>query len=258
LNGLTAGLSGINNTLSSQILSKLNAMDNFAKTAWSATRADKVLNLINTALILHNAVMLSNSVYYTVTEIIDNVFTTFNITDHEGNDIDVSSWIGNKLQTIIQSIIGVGAYENLSTTLKRGNRIYQASANLLMNVRSIWDSTRNIAELTSENVSIIGNALRKCGVVRENSYGWMPENVNATNGFIKKMQDIQDGLEILEEISSDTLNISQEFTEIDQNRTEFKTAVDNWNSDKNTTEDDNKTEATTFVEPTEEDTEKAE
>ena len=269
--GLNAGLEGVNLLLSKEILAVVKntnqvinhpkygllKIQEFADTAWKATRADKILNVINTALILHNAIMLSNNVAYTITEIVDNVLATFNIKDHEDKDIDVSSWISGKFQAIVTSIIGAENYSQFSTALKKANRIYQASANVLWGIRDIMDSAQNIAELTGENVSIIGNALRKCGVVRENIYGRMPENINASNAFLKRMENIQEGLDMVEEISQDTRDVKETWDEMKDNTKEFDDAVNDWNKDKDTEENNVKKSINNLSEPKESDTEQS-
>ncbi|BAU63033.1 unnamed protein product [Stanieria sp. NIES-3757] len=267
--GLNAGLEGVNLLLSKEILAivkntnqvinhpkyGLLKIQEFADTAWKATRADKILNVINTALILHNAIMLSNNVAYTITEIVDNVLATFNIKDHEDKDIDVSSWISGKFQAIVTSIIGAENYSQFSTALKKANRIYQASANVLWGIRDIMDSAQNIAELTGENVSIIGNALRKCGVVRENIYGRMPENINASNAFLKRMENIQEGLDLVEEVSQDTRDVKETWDEMKDNKKEFDDAVNDWNKDKDKEENNVKKSINNLSEEKESDTE---
>ncbi len=65
----------------------LTAMQNFADTAWKATHADKVLNAVNTALLVHNAMMLSNNLAQTIGEAVNVALDAVGITNSDGTAI---------------------------------------------------------------------------------------------------------------------------------------------------------------------------
>jgi hypothetical protein len=172
LNGLTAGLSGINNTLSSQILSKLNAMDNFAKAAWQTTRIQKVLDALNLALTLHNAAMLSRNLVGSFGDIISA--TTNNILSLIKNEqvqsININETIGNTIENFLKSILGESTYQGVSENFNKYSRIINATANIINSIQSIMAGLAEGLEIMGRYTGKIGNALKKSGAVLENSY----------------------------------------------------------------------------------------
>ena len=70
-----------------------------------------------------------------------------------------------KMTELLSSVIGATNYEALTKKIAAANRIYQSAANVLDLTRSLFDSARNVAELTAENTGKIGNALRESGAV---------------------------------------------------------------------------------------------
>lgn len=196
----------------------------FVTKAWESTKLDKALNLLNTALIVHNAVMLSNSAYYTVTEIIDNILAAFNIKDHEGEDIDTSRLVGNKVRNTIRNIVGAETFDRLSTEFKSKIRVYQAAANLASNVREIVDLSQDITETMGENVSFIGNALKNAGVVRDNAYPHMVTDFKRDSRISRFLEKTQDALDPIENISDDVRDISEEIKDMKSNQKELDEA----------------------------------
>jgi hypothetical protein len=200
----------------------LKNIQNFAETAWKATHADKVLSLANTALNIHNGIMLSNNIGRSMAYIADNVLATFGIKDATtGNPIDVGSFVRNKLNSMINQVLGATQANALRRQLAAYNRIYQAGANVLYNVRSIMDSTYDIAETTGENVSQIGNALRKAGTVRENAYKLMPTNFRSPSRVQRRLEKFGNAVETIEQVSSDAVDITTEVKEMKSNQKEF-------------------------------------
>ena len=77
----------------------LEAISNFAKTAWRATRMDKVLNVLNTIFALHNAAMLSRNLAQTVGDVATQSLQFFGIRDASDQIIDVNEVVGNTFET---------------------------------------------------------------------------------------------------------------------------------------------------------------
>ena len=148
----------------------LQAIQTFAETAWKATRADKIVNALNTLLIVHNAMMLSNNIASTTSEALNLGLEALGIKDEEDKRIDIGGAIKSKLTSILQNWIGVEKYKQLTLRLASANRIYQSGANIVYGLRNVFDAGQYLVENISENVAFIGNALRRDGVVRENSY----------------------------------------------------------------------------------------
>jgi hypothetical protein len=201
----------------------LQAIQRAANVAWKATQADKVLSLVNTALNIHNAVMLSNNIGRSMAYIANNTLQAFGVTDSTtGLPIDVGSIVKNKLNSMINSMLGVTQADALRRQLAGYNRIYQAGANVLWSVRSIMDSAYDIAETTGENVSQIGNALKKAGAVRENAYRLMPTDFRSTSRVQRRLEKIGNVADTIEQISGDAVSLTEEVKEMKSNQKEFQ------------------------------------
>ncbi len=233
-NGIVRAMQPVLNTVSTG----LNALTTFTETAWRATKMDKVLNLLNTALLFHNALMLSNNIGYTLIEIIENTLTAIGIKDENGDEIDVRGFIGTSISNFIKGIIGESLYTNLSTTFKKANRIYQSAANIFWLARSMMDSVREISEIAAENIGVIGNALKRDGVVDADSYPRMPEKVDGTSRFLRRLENISDAVDTVEEVSDEVRSISEDFTDMREQQQEFKEALDDWTKAENEKVDD--------------------
>jgi hypothetical protein len=234
-----------------------NTTKSFVEKAWKATNLDKAINVLNTALLVHNGVMLSNGVYSTVTEILDNVLSAFNIKDYAGNEIDTSNVIGNTIKQVIKSIVGASTFERLSTEFKSKIRVYQAAANLASNVREIVDLSQDITETMGENVSFIGNALKNAGVVRDNAYPHMVTDFKRDSRISRFLEKTQDALDPIEDISDNVRDISEEISDMKENQRQLDEAYAKAVKEQEKPITNAKTLIEKAREPIEEDTEKA-
>lgn len=205
-------LNVINNKLGEQLPGGISG---YFKKAWDFTKMDKVLNVLNLAVNLHNASMLSRNIGETLGEAVSNALSFIGIKDAEGNTIDINELISQGVTNLITSIIGTENYEALLTKWAKANRIYQTGMNLLGNLRGILGSMEEIAEETGVDVARIGNALRDSGTVEADSYPHMAEN---KRGLIK----IFDALEKAEDTADVVLNITEEIKSIGEEAQEFQ------------------------------------
>ena len=245
--GISAG-AGLSNTATSEILDSalllridrnttktkevitdatfgLAKIQNFAETAWKATKADKIVNALNTMLIIHNGFMLSNNMLDTVSEVAEVGLEILGIRDEEDKPINIGGAIGSKIKSLLERTLGKANYQELTKNLASKMRIYQSGANMLYNNRSIFDSAQDIAETTGENVAFIGNALRRDGVVRENSYRLMPTDLEPSSRLLYKLERANDALDTIEEVISDARDIKEEFSEMKENAETFNKEV---------------------------------
>jgi hypothetical protein len=200
----------------------LEAVQGFADKAWKATHADKILNGITTALVVHNAIMLSSNLGQTIGDAASSVLNAIGIKDSEGDPFDVNTVIKAKMTELITSVIGAGNYAALTQKIAAANRIYQSTANVLDLTRSLFDSARNVAELTAENTGKIGNALRDAGAVYEDAYDLMQEKVNPQNQAQRRLEGLSNTLGNLAEGASAIAEISSEVVETRENITQLK------------------------------------
>jgi hypothetical protein len=196
---------------------------NFTK--WSII--DRVMNLMTTAITLHNAAMLSNDLGSTLIQIINNVIATIGLKDSEDREIDVGNIIKGQIADFLKKVLGLENFVKLTLAWKKANRIYQASANVLSNVRNIFDHTRNIVETTNINVADIGNALRQDGVVRNNAYEPMSRRVGQTplQRMVDKLDALSDAASSIESVTSSIRGIKDEIAELTKSQAEFNKAV---------------------------------
>ena len=181
-----------------------------------------ILNGITTALVIHNATMLSKNLTVTVGEAASSVLNAIGIKDSDGDPFDVNAVVKAKMTELISSVVGATNYEALTKKIAAANRIYQSAANVLDLTRSLFDSARNVAELTAENTGRIGNALRESGAVYEDAYELMLEKVNPQNQAQRRLEGLSNTLQALEQGASTISEISSEVIETKDNITELK------------------------------------
>ena len=231
----------------------LEKIQGYASTAWKATRADKIVNALNTLLIVHNAMMLSNNIASTTSEALNLGLEAIGIRDEEDKPIDIGGAVKGKLTSILQNWIGEEKYRQLTLRLASANRIYQSGANIVYGLRNVFDAGQYLVENISENVSFIGNALRRDGVVRENSYRLMPTDVNSTSRLLYRLEAANDVVDIIEEIASDAKDITEEIGELKENQKQFEEELEKVFKKDSTEETNTKNYATSTLEPLEED-----
>ena len=216
---------------------------------------DRWLNLLNVALTLNNALILSSSVLDTVIQVADNVFNAigFKFKSPDGSEIGFGSVVSGGVKSILSKIIPKEVSQASQNVFVKFNRVVQVGGNLLQNVRSMMDSTQDIAETTGENVAVIGNALRKTGVVRENSYSPMPEQFDHNSRIHRRLEQIADTVDIFEDITSDLQDIGDETREMKENYDEYQDLLKKERDQKVRENKDIKQAVTNTPEPTEED-----
>jgi septation ring formation regulator EzrA len=105
------------------------------------------------------------------------------------------------------------------------------------------DSTYDIAETTGENVSQIGNALKKAGAVRENAYKLMPTDFRSTSRVQRRLEKLGNAADTIEQISSDALDVTQEVKEMKSNQKEFNDELEKAITEQSKVDDSKKKDA---------------
>lgn len=204
---------------------KLDGVKTFLEKAARAARLDKVYNLLTFLTVIHNASMLSNSVATTLMDSLSLGLATFGIKDENESPIDIQQIINKSVEDTVKGVIGTANYNTLSERWKSAVRVYQAGANMLYQVRSLWDSARSLNELTGANVGRIGNALRRDGVVAENAYPAMPDNPMMVNSAMTRLQNLEEAASHLSSITSETYGITETVAQIKKDQDDFKKLV---------------------------------
>lgn len=194
-------------------------------------KVDRILNIISTITVLHNAVMLSRDLTETLGSTVDTVANAagFQFEDAEGAQVGFTDVIGG---TVLNWAIAIFGEEDVRIAIlawKKANRMYQAGANIIDSVRQITESARAISELTVERVSVIGNALRESSVVLQDAYDQFEEEFNGVSRFSRAFDQFEQGvsnvseaLESIEQVASEVISVQESLEEIKNLKDEFK------------------------------------
>ncbi|MFK0733477.1 MAG: hypothetical protein ACIWVG_20375 [Gloeotrichia echinulata HAB0833] len=223
-------LSVINNKLGAQVPGGISAFlntffDKFTKfTKW--VHLDRILNILTWWQTLHNGYMLSSNLGQTMFSVVENLLNIMGIKDADGDEIDVSKFVGGAIDSFAQRLLGVSTWNGIKKEWKKYNRIYQAAANMLNTLSSIYYSIFGVLEVLGNRISKIGNALRWYGTVQDRAYSWMNENNSFTNPVLVALEKANDKADALDSISSDVLNVKEQSKELAKNRKEFNSAIE--------------------------------
>ena len=205
---------------------------------WDLLQIDRVLNILNLLTSMHNAYMLSSSLFQTLFSAIANVLDVFGIEDKDGNALDVNSIVGKWTEDLFKRAFGVATVEGIKAEWKQLNRIYQAASNVIWSVQSIFDSTRSLMNIAIENTGKIGNALRRSGAVFENAYGNLVEKATARNRWQKNLDDFTQGVSLIESVistvdsaASEVLSIQSTAKELVTQQKELNDSIDAFKKD---------------------------
>jgi lysophospholipase L1-like esterase len=224
-------LAGVNliNTKLGPVMAGVNGIGGFLARTAEAAKLDKVLNAMNTVLLLHNAAMLSRNLGSTLGDLTSQVLTTIGIKDSEGAGIDVNEILGKQANSFMASLLGAEVWAGTKTSWNKASSIISSATNLMYTMRSIFDSTREILEWTAENTGKIGNALKRFRIVGENAYKWLPERVTVQNSFTRKLDRFREGVDDLDDAASslsgvlgEVQSIQQEYADLQEQKQKFE------------------------------------
>jgi hypothetical protein len=253
---LQTGLQGADLTLLGVINNKLGdqiqgGIGGFMTKAFRATRFDKVVNFLSLLVSLHNAAMLSRNLVDSLSTLIESGLEISGLKNEKDEDLNINETIGNTVETFLKGFLGEEVYTGVSTTWKKASAIWTSAVNVYELMLSSMSGIAEGLETVSRYTGKVGNALKKSGVVLENSYQWMDENIRIKTGRFAAVQKVIDGLQSAEEVTSNLTEVTstiQETTEtVNQMKTEMtniKTQISNNETAKNTTETTAKTNST--------------
>ena len=231
----------IDNKLGPQINGGLSGylQDRFTK-LWKSRVVDRALNLMATAASIHNAVMLSRNIGSTLVQTLGNALSIIGIKDGDEVAQNFSTVIGDQIENIVKGLVGAENYTQLTQTWAKANRIYQSAINIYqLMTDSLFGITEGL-EQAAKYTGKIGNALRKSGVVLENSYNWMSETFNFSSGKNRKIDRVIEGLQQASEVASDLESITSEFRSVTENVAEINTQINTIKTEINGKEEDKK------------------
>jgi hypothetical protein len=198
--------------------------------------ADKALLAMTYFTVVHNAVHLSANLTQTLFSVSSNginaALRLIGVQGANDEQIDVGKIVSQSFDNAAKSVFGVTTWEGMKTEYKQWNRVYQTGANVLFDIRGLFDSARSIQEMSAENIGKIGNALKKNGTVNEGAYRWMPERVNHTTAVQRKWdrvaetgEGIEQAASVLDSVSGSITSTLDGITQFNENKKEFDKAV---------------------------------
>jgi len=202
-----------------------------------SSAVDKAVQFSTLLVTLHNGFQLSSdltqSLFSLSSSAINATMRTMGFSTGEDTPIDVGVIINNELQSLLKSIVGAENLAQMNLALASFNRIYQAGANVISEVRNMSDSTRNVLEYTAENTGRIGNALKRDRIVAPDAYADMPEKVTARTGVQRKLDniiegidDVSTGVSALDSVFQEVVSINDSVESYKQATKEFKDSVE--------------------------------
>lgn len=210
----------------------VGTMQQFAETAWKATKMQKVLDVLTFIGVMHNVTMLSRDVAETFGYVLSQALDIIGVDNEDGSPLDINQIVGDTATNYIKSVLGEELYDDLVENYRKANRIVQVGSSIIWTIRSMQDAAQDLMEWIGENTGKIGNALKKYGVVGERAYPWMSENPQTQDRIRRRFKRVYDGIEQLDDTASsyaqvtgNVLEIQEEFTQFQQQTNDFKAAV---------------------------------
>lgn len=207
-------LVAVNAKLGPQVKGGLSGwLGNFAKSLY----LDKALNFLNVMLNIHNAMMLSRNLVMTLGEVQNLVINAIGkqMKNETLQQFDVNKEVGKAFKGLIESILGKEKTNDLSLRIAKYNRIMSSAANLLNSVESILFSLSEMMSLAGEYQGKVGNALKRSGVILEDSYEAMQEKWRMLTGKrFAKIDAVLRGVDKSTEVADNLAGIAGEATEI--------------------------------------------
>lgn len=211
-----------------QLLEIRKGVDKVQKT----TLIIRVLNTLSTIASVHNMIMLSRNLATTAGDatsaVINAIGRISGVIDKDQELIDVNEIVGKEFNKFMEEALGKELWTGTKITWKKYSSIYSSASMMLMNVRSMMDSARSIAEWTAQNTGRIGNALKRFGVVGDNAYPWMSESVGSKNKFDVALDKYRMGVEnmddkfsSIESVAGESLDIKEESENLKEQKENF-------------------------------------
>lgn len=233
---IKAGVELINTKLG-PVMSGLNGIGGFLSRLNKFQGVDRVINLVTTAGVIHNCMMLSTSIGDTLFSTLDNIFAIPTlIKNPDGETVDTKETFTKYLDGMFAGIFGTTEWIAIKNQWKAYSTIYNTGSQVFGNIRDIFDETSQIQEVTRNWVAELGNGLQDEGVIGEANWDVKDPTKQIKGKYFARLQRIAEGLEQvenvaedLEQITSSARNIVETANEIKENTTAIYKAVDDAN-----------------------------
>ncbi len=221
------------NTKLGPVMAGVNGIGGFLGRLNTSLGVDRVINLVTTAGVIHNCMMLSSSISDTLFSTLDNVFAIPSlIKNPDGETVDTRETFTKYLDGMFAGIFGTTEWIAIKNQWKAYSTIYNTGSQVFGNIRDIFDETSQIQEVTRNWVAELGNGLQDEGVIGEDNWNVKDPTKQIKGKYFARLQRIAEGLEQvenvaedLEQITSSARNIVETANEIKENTTAISTAV---------------------------------
>lgn len=231
VDAINGGIGGINDNIKKGFE---ESKEKFKKLG-SMIDVGRIIDVITLIGVMHNAAMLSRSLFETLFQVVDNgidaALNAFNVKGLEDEGVDSRKALTETFDNIGKQIFGVQTWTQLKAKWAAANRIVSTGSTLLWSVRDLMDNTQNLAEIAAENSAKVGNALRRAGQVFDTG-AWFPENYNHRTVLHRKITNLNTFLanstnlaQVFEELTSTTIEIQENLNEINENNEKFQKSL---------------------------------
>ncbi|WP_013323849.1 hypothetical protein [Gloeothece verrucosa] len=218
---------------------------------WDFLGLDRFLNIMNFAIGLHNAGMLSKNLYGTLIETTNNVLGAIGIKDPEGQTFDIGPIIGGAIDSWMAKLLGASVWAGTKDLWNRANRIVAAAARIKDATYAFGNSLAEIQENIGENVAQLSNAFIEEGIISEKTLDYKDpkpqykQHFTKTQGFLTGLNESAEAINELVQQVTETTELA---TEMIKAFGEFKTTLENGGKAKTTEETTKNTNSTPTVE----------
>lgn len=244
---VATNVTNVANTIGTATSTATNTVFGFLKSFSKSLYLDKIYNAMGLILQIHNAAMLSRNLGESLSTLLDNGLNILGLKDEEGEPLNIGATLSNAASNVVKSIIGESTYNGINAAWKKLSAIYTAAVNiyelLLNNLAGIAEGLEIIGNYTGK----IGNALKRGGVVLENAYQWMDENLRVKTGKLAVIDRISEGLENatevtdnLTEVTEVVIETSETFNQINSELDEVKEKIAEAEEDRAEAEEESK------------------
>lgn len=188
---------------------------------------DRIFNILNFLVLLHNASMLTSSLKVTLLEMLSSIGNATGLLETpEGENVDLNSVLNGGIEKGIVALVGAEAWASMKLAWRKYNPIYRAAANSLSSIGNMFSSIGNGIEVIGERTGKLGNALMSARVVPENAYNHMSERMNVhTNKFMTfqtKTGSVTDFVEVINEVAETVIEGQESHNESKKSTDAFK------------------------------------
>ena len=237
LNAVNTGANGaqlallnvINAKLGIQLPGGISSFLNVFKTAFDTFQSweigNKVADYANLVLTLQIAFQLTEGLSSITSQTLGNTLQVFGLKDPKGSPIDISKYIEGGIENLINKTVGKDISDALKLEWKTANKIFNASANVLNAMQSMFWSVFNALNVIGSWNGEIGNALKKWGVVGIGAFPWMNAAPNFHNKYFTALFAANDIITQINTVTQTIISGRTQLEETDKQLTELRDSL---------------------------------